>query len=45
MPRATRKLASYLFAGMLLITTASLPVVANAEPMKRSMSTHPVVVR
>jgi len=27
-----RKLASYLFAGMLLITTASLPIVAHAEP-------------
>jgi hypothetical protein len=27
----TRKLVAYLFAGMLLITTASLSVVASAE--------------
>jgi hypothetical protein len=30
MPVTARKLATYLFAGMLLITTASLPGVANA---------------
>jgi len=30
MPATTRKLASYLFAGILLITTASLPMLANA---------------
>jgi len=31
MPVTARKLASYLFAGMLLISTASLPMLANAE--------------
>ena len=31
MPITARKLASYLLAGLLLVTAASLPVAANAE--------------